>query len=493
MRFKHNLTAAPVHDYILRRPTWVSCCIYFFIAFIQADCKKLVEVNPPTSGITGATAYNTDATAIAVMTGVYISMSQSFFSSGGITSMSLFPSLSADELSVYGDFNPVDVAYYTNSLTNTITGSSDFWNNIYPTIYIVNSAIEGLTSSSGLTPAVKQQLMGEAYFMRAFCYFYLVNLYGDVPLVTGTNYTVNAVLARTPAANVWTQITGDLKSAQNLLDSNYVDATLLNMTPERVRPTLWAATALLSRAYLYQQKWDSAVIEATAVINQNTLYSLDTLNGVFLANSNEAIWQLQPVNAGQNTQDALLFVLPPTGPDGISFPVYMDTVLVDAFEPGDQRRANWVDSANVGNVTYYYPYKYKANTSNATTVTEYEMVLRLGEQYLIRAEAEAWLNELGQATADLDTIRSRAGLGATSANTQTDMLTAIYHERQVEFFTEWGHRWLDLKRTNLVNTVMSTVTPEKGGQWNPDWQWYPISLYELQHDHNLVQNNGYGN
>ena len=472
---------------------WITYSGFFLIAFSQPGCKKLVDVNPPTSGVSGATAFNSDGTAIAVMTGVYTNMSQSFFGGGGLPSMSLFPSLSADELSVYGDFNTLDVVYYTNALTNGNTGSADFWNNIYPVVYVVNSAIQGLNSSTGLTPAVKQQLTGEAYFMRAFCYFYLVNLYGDVPLVTNTNYAVTSGLARTPTSQVWTQINSDLQNAQHLLDSGYMDATLLTATSERVRPTVWAATALLSRAYLYQKKWDSAAMEATAVINQSALYSLDTLNGVFLANSNEAIWQLQPVFAGQNTQDALLFVLPASGPDGISYPVYLDTILVDAFEPLDQRRVDWVGSVDVGSTTYFYPYKYKQNTSSAAMPTEYEMVLRLGEQFLVRAEAEAQLNQFSAATMDLNAIRLRAGLAGTGATTQSNLLSAIAHERQVELFTEWGHRWLDLKRTNMVNTVMSVVTPEKGGQWNSDWQWYPISLYELQHDHNLVQNAGYGN
>jgi len=88
-------------------------------------------------------------------------------------------------------------------------------------------------------------------------------------------------------------------------------------------------------------------------------------------------------------------------------------------------------------------------------------------------------------------IRSRAGLSGTTAATTPDLLAAILHERQVELFTEWGHRWLDLKRTGSVDFVMGGVTPKKGGDWKTEWQWYPISVYELQHDPKLVQNSGY--
>jgi hypothetical protein len=86
----------------------------------------------------------------------------------------------------------------------------------------------------------------------------------------------------------------------------------------------------------------------------------------------------------------------------------------------------------------------------------------------------------------------RAGLSAiTAVNLQT-MLSIIEHERQVELFSEWGHRWLDLKRTGRVNQVMSLITPQKGGNWNTNWQLYPIPLSEMQADPNLKpQNAGY--
>jgi len=120
--------------------------------------------------------------------------------------------------------------------------------------------------------------------------------------------------------------------------------------------------------------------------------------------------------------------------------------------------------------------------------------MRLAEQYLIRAETEA--NGAGggtnSAVQDLNIIRNRAGLANYSGATdKASLVTAILHERQVELFTELGHRWLDLKRTATVNAVMSVVTPQKGGTWDANWQLYPIPRTEIQVNPNLKQNPGY--
>ncbi|MBS1524864.1 MAG: RagB/SusD family nutrient uptake outer membrane protein, partial [Bacteroidetes bacterium] len=257
------------------------------------------------------------------------------------------------------------------------------------------------------------------------------------------------------------------------------------------RPNKWAATALLARAYLYTGDWQDAQKQATAIISNTSEYGLSSLNTTFLKNSSEAIWQLQPVNLGWNTPDAQIFILRSTGPNGSTYPVYLSSSLVSAFEKGDQRRTNWIDSVAVNNTIYYYPYKYKSATLNAP-VTEYTMVLRLGEQYLIRAEAEANNNDVTDALNDLNLIRNRAGLSNYSGPTdENSVLAGILHERQVELFTEWGNRWLDLKRTKNINAVMTAVASAKGTTWNVDWQLYPIPLYDITQDPNIIQNPGY--
>ncbi|SFE98129.1 Starch-binding associating with outer membrane [Chitinophaga sp. CF118] len=465
--------------------------LFLNLILFQTGCKKLVEVDPPVTSLTGSNVFSSDATAIAVVTGIYINMSQSGLSEGGITSMSLLAGLSSDELALFnGVTNITYIGYYQNALSNSNTGGSDFWNKIYPSLYVVNSAIEGLVNAVNLTPAIKQQLIGEAKFMRAFYYFYLVNLYGDLPLITGIDYTINGTLSRSSSKQVWQQIISDLKDAQNLLSDNYLDATLINTSLERVRPNRGAATALLARVYLYSKDWVNAENQATVVITNSLLYSLTTLENSFLKNNLEAIWQLQPVNLGQNTLTAIQFILPVSGPNSDNFSVYLSSFQMNSFEVGDQRRYSWIDSVKAKGVTYYYPYKYKVNKADEE-VTEYQVVLRLAELYLIRAEARVEQNNISGAQADLNKIRNRAGLSDTKATAVSELLVAIQHERQTELFTEWGDRWLDLKRTGEVDAVMGIVTPKKGGDWNTNWQLYPIPLYELQRNHNLFQNKGY--
>jgi len=480
----------------------------------QTSCKKLTDVPPPSTSLTGASVYASDATAIAALTGIYARISALPVTNVGfIPSLSVFSGLSADELTVYNGVNNSTVlAYYRNTLSAGSTFNnygSEFWAATYGT-YILqcNDAITGLTASTTVTPTIRNQLLGEAKFMRAFFYFYLVNLYGDVPLALTTDVRINSSLSRSPKAEVYQQIIADLRDAQHLMSPGFLDGTLLKTTTDRVRPSQFAATALLARAYLYYgnltndaSQYVKADSAATAVITNNS-FSLSTLNNAFLRSSlgnNEAIWQLQPVTSGivSNTQDADFFVLPSTGPTSNNY-AYLNNSLLNSFEPGDNRKTTWIGSITVLGSTYYYPFKYKVSKNNpnfpsSPPVTEYSMILRLGEQYLIRAEARAQQNNTLGAQADLNTIRNRAGLANTTASDKASLLTAILHERQVELFTELGQRWLDLRRTGTVDAVMGTsgACAAKGGTWSSYQQLYPVYISDIQLDPKIKQNNGY--
>lgn len=474
---------------------WFS--LFISIIIIGASsCKKLVEVKSPITSTSAELVFTSDATAAAVLTGIYTNLSSpSINSPGAPNSLSFFGGLLADEFKLHTGIGGGFLLHYKNSLSSVSVGNA-YWGWLYQRIFITNSTIEGLSSATSLTPVVKDQLLGEAKFLRAFFYFYLVNLYGDVPLVRSTDYLVNSKMPRTPKSEVWAQIIADLKDAQTLLSDNYLKADIYGTTSDRVRPTKWAAAAMLSRVYLYQQKWNQAETVATTVLSNIFLFDTVSLNNVFGKASKEAIWQLQPVNAGWNTEDARLFIIPATGPSG-SNPVYLSNFLLNSFENGDSRKTKWVNNVTVSGNTYYYPFKYTVGptTSSTAPATEYQMVLRLGEVYLNRAEARAQQNNLTGAIADLDVIRKRAGLPLI-ANTnpgisQSALIDTILHERRIELFSEWGHRWLDLKRTGTVDAVMSVVTPQKGGTWNTNWQWYPIAQDQLQKNPFLVQNPGY--
>jgi hypothetical protein len=482
-------------------------CIIIAIAAVIWDsgCKKFSEIKAPVTSVNEANVYATDATAISILTGLYMKMSTGTYYFTGSQGISLYGGLLADEFTLYKGISTTDPKYYyyTNSLYSDASGTQGtlFWG-IYNFIFTCNAAIEGLSNSSSLTPSVKQQLLGEAKFMRAFYYFYLVNLYGDVPLVLSTDWKDNVANARVPKDQVYSTIIQDLKDAKDLLSTDYLDGALqkYSTTTERVRPTEWAASALLARTYLYYGNitgsagnYTNAEAEASSVISNTALFDTVSLNNVFLKNSKEAIWQLQPINSQWNTEDARIFTLS-TSPIGLNtnHPVYLDSILVKKFDNTDKRKTNWLKTYTDASGTYYFPYKYKSATQNGP-LTEYLMVLRLAEQYLIRAEARAQLGNISGAKDDLNIIRARAGLSGTSANDQASLLAVILNERQLELFSEWGHRWFDLKRTGKVDEVMTIVTPLKsnGGTWKSFQQWSPIPFDDIQRDPNLIQTSGY--
>lgn len=451
------------------------------------SCKKFVDIAPPSTRLSQESVYAVDATAAGVLTGLFTGLSLTSPLTGEV-SVSVRAGLAADELTFHeSSLNSKFEGFYLNAL-NAVDSDPKIWSDCYHYINIANTALEGLEASTTLTPAVKQQLTGEALFIRAFLHFYLVNLYGEVPLVTSSDYRINNAIARSSKQAVYGQIISDLEKAQTLLSTNYRASNITSATANRVRPNQAAASALLARVYLYLGDWNNAEIESTKVIGNTATYHLAALDDVFLTESPEAIWQLAGVDQNLNTQDGRIFILNAV-PD-FDHPFSLSNTLMEAFEINDKRKTSWVGSFTEDNSTYYfYPNKYKIAAGNP--VTEQITPLRLGELYLIRSEARANLNKLSDARADLNAIRERAGLLPTSEDNQQALLELIYHERQVELFSESGHRWLDLKRTGKVDAVMSVETALKGGVWKSTAQLFPIPQSDLDRDPNLKQNPGY--
>jgi hypothetical protein len=448
-----------------------------------SSCKKFVTVDTPPDVLTSDKIFVDDKTATAAMLSVYIDMMNDQYGSNGsfvCFSLTSLAGMSANEM-IWTQNNttaPTYQEFTDHALTppNSYVGS--FWRDGYKYIYRLNAIISGLPSATGMTTATKNQLGGEAKFMRAFCYFYLVNLFGDVPLVLTTNYQDNMLMPRTPAADVWKQIIADLKDAKGLLSETYP-------TTERLRPNRWTASALLARSYLYNSQWADAETEADAVIASGVYgANLPALDKVFKKDSPETIWQLQPVRSNVNTLEGSTFLV-----TGGTRPNYeLTPQLINAFEPNDNRKTTWIGFSNPAYPTWAFPAKYKAG---AGAVTEYYIVFRLTEQYMIRSEARAHQggNKLQPAIDDLNIVRSRAGLPASNATDQPSLIVALEKERQVEFFAEWGHRWLDLKRTNRAQTVLSPLSPSK--TWKPGSELYPIPDIEISNNPKLVQNGAY--
>jgi len=447
-------------------------------------CKKLIVVPDNVSGqIVTSQVFTDSANATQGVIGLYTTTTLTNWNAD------IDMGLGADELLVNGAANLTTSPFYDNALTagstSTFAPADFFWSSYYSSyaIYRANAALEGLEADKLLSTSARNQLVGECKFMRAFYYFYLVNLFGDVPYVTSTDYRVSQRLPRTAVNTVYNNLEQELLQASKLLRPAYPSAG-------RQRPNRYTADALLARLYLYRQQWGNAEAQADSILNSG-LYSLVlNLDNVFLDKSNEAIWQV-----GSHTSS-----FPKVAPGGgspfvssYSFiaPAYsLSPFVLQAFETGDLRRARWVASSKTGTVTYTYPYKYKnTNSVNPLNTTEDLMVFRLAEIYLIRAEARAQQGNIAGAMQDVNVIRSRAGLGAATAGSLAQAMTVILHERQTELFTEWGHRWLDLKRTGTINAVLGSEKP----WWPADGHaaLYPISYSELMYNSNLTQNPGY--
>jgi len=437
------------------------------------SCKKLIEVDPSGSSLLTTNVFTDSVTLQSALAGMYVNFAPQ--AAAYRFSLSTLPAFSADEMQYVGNtYDP----FINNALLSSDAYAAYIWSNSYTAIYNSNSIIEGVNTSTAVSTRFRNQALAEARFIRAFCYFYLVNLYGDVPLVLSTDVKQNSALARSPSAAVYAQILDDLKFAQSNLPSDYSISA-----GSRTRINKWIATAMLARVDLYTGNWADAEAQATAVISNTALFSLPAdLSRVFTPTSTEAIWQLY------NDTNGFTWYASTVLPNAVTkIPTHvLNPALTSAFETGDARKSNWTNTLVYNGTTYTYPYKYKSLTSGANT--EYYTMLRLAEQYLIRAEARVKQSNFAAALADVNIIRRRAGLPAGTAGNATDLMAAIMQERRVEFNCEWGHRWLDLKRTGIVDAVIGTLKP---GFWKPSAALYPIPAGEITRDVNLTQNPGY--
>ena len=458
------------------------------ILAVLGGCDKFLDTTLPKSAIEETELFRQEEAATSALTAIYASMITGLASS---YQTALLTGLSADELG-----NPPAEAsgFYVNAILPENTANENYWRDAYNTIYRVNATYEGCRQSITQNPEIKKQLTGEALFIRAYFYFYLVNFYGDVPLVLTTDYRQNERMNRTPKHLIYDQILKDLYAASGDLQKSYIGQNNLPTTSERIRPNKAVATALLARIYLYLERYVEAESLATSLIDDSTMYALVGPKEVFLKNSKEALWQLLPPtpNFGHiNTMEGEEFIL--SGKPGKGEKPWLNKELLSAFEKGDLREATWIGLYNDSAGSIPYAYKYKARRGDE--VTEYTVVVRLAEQYLIRAEARTHKGQYLAALADLNIIRRRAGLSLLTnvgipLNYQT-LMKLILKERQVELFTEQGHRWLDLKRIGDIDRIMNKVIVEKGGLWKKGRELWPIPARDISLNGQLQQNPGY--
>lgn len=457
--------------------------VVVLLCHLFLSCEDYLEIETPDHKIVSETVFTDDETAISAMKGIYNQLASVFFSSGGPDSVTILAGLSADDLTPIRTNNLPYMEFEQHEILPDNIRNLNLWASIYNMIYMTNSILEGLENSQDISAPVRDHLEGEARFVRAFSNFYLVNLYGEIPLILTTDYRINAVAERDSKDIVYQQIETDLSAAIALLEES-------STAGDRTRVSQYTATALMARVQLYLQNWVEAERFSSEVIAQNSSYEILTdLNEVFLANSKEAIWQLSPKGRGSiltNTNEGASLIIHPF----ISFLSHLKLSgdFVASFDEEDQRLLHWTGFHQ--GTESHYAHKYKVRNSTEE-VTEFSMVLRLAEQYLIRAEARAMQDDLSGAITDLDKIRGRADLELIAETepeiSKEGLLELIVQERKKELFTEWGHRWLDLKRTGRAGDILGASNPF----WKDTDVLYPIPETERKKNPSLTQNNGY--
>lgn len=450
-------------------------CLLMFALMGLIGCTDFVEVGPPKNTLVSKTVFEDPATVESALANLYLSMREGGVVSGNFgltTRMGIY----ADELDYFG-FDPELLEFHQNRVLPHNADILTWWSQAYQVIYGANAIIEGLEDSTSLANTDRDRYMGQALFVRAYIHSVLVSLFGDVPYITTTDYIQNNKVSRVPQEEVYDAIISDLLDAIDLLETTEVE------NEERVVPDHYVAQALLARMYLYTDQWELAESAATVLIDGFDLE--DDLNRVFLKESTETIWQLKPGNSPVNTYEAGQMII-----NAVPGQTYsLSEGLLSAFENGDARKVAWTDSISdaENTVTFFFAHKYKAWITETQSL-EYSIRFRLAEQYLIRSEARAQSGNVVGAQQDLNTVRNRAGLSKTMAVGANAILEAIVRERRVEFFTEQGQRFFDLKRLELADALLGDLKPN----WDLSDVLLPIPETELESNPNLLpQNEGY--
>ncbi|WP_257883310.1 RagB/SusD family nutrient uptake outer membrane protein [Hymenobacter sp. DG01] len=349
---------------------------------------------------------------------------------------------------------------------------TEAWTQMYQAVNGANNVLAALPGLSDplLTATEKNQLLGEAYFLRALVYFDLGRGWGGVPLVlTPTRTKENGRgIRRSTLAQTYDQVLADLTQAEALLPE----------AATRNRAVKAAARALRARLHLYRQQWTEAETYATQVISSGNYGLVTPYRAISTAPflSRESVFELTFSNSDANTMWNNWFPSALGGQFNFQ-PVPAAIALLNDPTVGGNRSALLATTVIAGsNVTYGNLYSRSAQRDDPS------YVLRLAEQYLIRAEARAKQGKLTDALADLNAVRARAGVPASTAATADALLLAIENERRVEFAFE-ADRWFDLVRTGRAGAVLG-VTDQR--------RWlFPLPFNDLVADPDLEQNPGY--
>jgi starch-binding outer membrane protein, SusD/RagB family len=373
------------------------------------------------------------------------------------------------------------------------------WRYLYSTIAKTNTILDnvGDIADPALTPTRKEEILGEAAFIRAFMYFELVRQFGDVPLLLkeiaeiDLNKLDEIYLSRSAASEVYAQIIADLERAL---------ASVRVTAPDKGYATRGAVNAFLAKVYATMEPhdWNKVKQYCDAVIAEGytLLPEYDQLWDLSQENSSESIFEINCYgwDTGGNW-GVYMF----DGTDWKKFNTPTNN-LVEAYDDeGDMIRKN--SNIRFEDVTGKWPDRYwplttypLINKYRDFNGTQNFIIWRLADILLLKAEA---LNELGDVdgAADLvNEIRARVDLDPTSASTQAAMRLAIEKERRLELAFE-GHRWYDLKRTGRAIDVMNALKDGNGNSLGytltEDRLLWPIPQAERDKNDKLTQNESY--
>jgi starch-binding outer membrane protein, SusD/RagB family len=368
----------------------------------------------------------------------------------------------------------------TKQISSANASVAALWGSIYNTVYIANFILERLPEVPGVPAAQRNQVMGTAHFLRGYAFFVALYSFGGVPQVITTDIETNRNIPRASESDILDLIIDDYNEALATVPDEPVNAGYVGEM---------AVRAAFARLHLYLGQWTEAAAFATDVIDSEQ-YELEAEFSALVNEdfTDEAIFEVgytQADDPGTSGNFGLnnLFV----GRREI-IPSNQVIVALASSESGDRFSSMTFDLTSLsGSDNGWSVAKYGTADADNNNV----VVFRLGEMYLIRAEARTQLDNvtgLTSAQSDINVLRTRAGAPTIPSVTKSQMLSLIEAERQYELAFE-GHRWYDLVRTGRATQVMTAFSPN----WRSDYELWPIPQREIQNNPALVgnQNPGY--
>lgn len=432
--------------------------LLFPLALVLAggSCKKFLTVLPVNDVSDQVTIVDATSAETAVR-GVYRSLAGGYAAEGGTGTGSYygglfetFGYLGGDDI-VWTGSQSVIQQFIAHNVTADNGNLESVWTGIYQTINGANQVIAKVPQvvDPNFATGQQNQLTGEGYFIRALSYFDLARTWGGVPITLTPTATATQKnnLPRSTLAQTWAQVLSDLDAADSLMS--------LPATQNPVRANKETAWALKARYYLYQQDWADAEAYAGKVLADVSNYQLLTpFNSWFQPASavatRESVFELS-YNATYQNGSRSNWQPPANGGTRQWAPGDSIVSLLTNPQIGGGRSALVAQTSTglwFGSLFYRSP------------ATDPSYIIRISEVYLIRAEARAQQNELAGALSDLNSVRVRAGVPASTDSTQAALLLDIENENRVEFALE-PHRWFDLVRTGRAQAVLGITDPTR--------------------------------